>query len=399
MITVTEATHFIQQTERLFPTEQVPLSQAQGRILRQELQADRDFPPFDRVAMDGIAIEFAAYQAGQRRFPIAGRQDAGMPQQRLTAKDTCLEIMTGAVLPQGTDTVIRYEDVQIAEGIAEIQVETVQQRQNIHARAKDRNSGDLLLGPGRCIGAAEIAVAATVGQESLQVSKRPHIAILSTGDELVPVGQVPLPHQIRQSNGHMVEAALLEMGLPATRLHLPDEPEIMRRKLAELLESQEVLILSGGVSMGKADFLPGILNELGVVQHFHKVRQRPGKPFWFGSRGNTVVFALPGNPVSTFVNFHRYVRPWLWNCLGVESHSRPVARLAEAVAFRPSLTYFLQVKLRYPQDGSLEAIPQQGHGSGDHANLLDGDGWVELPAERDTFEKGEAFPFLRYRVE
>lgn len=398
MITVQEATRIVLDHTVSFPNEIVPLHQSLGRVLREDLVADRDFPPFDRVAMDGIAIHFAAYEKGQRLFPVAGMQAAGAPQQVLKEKGTCMEVMTGAMLPENTDTVVRYEDLEWMNGQAHILIENVTPRQNIHPRAADRKAGDVIVRAGVKISPAEIGVAATVGEPELRVVKRPRIAILSTGDELVNVEETPLPYQIRKSNVHTMAAAITRWGCDSGLYHLPDEKPAMAKSLTALLQNYDALLLSGGVSMGKFDYLPEVLEELGVVKLFHKVSQRPGKPFWFGRQENgAVVFAFPGNPVSAYMCLHRYFQPWLRKGLGLEAFDERFAVLGGDYTFKPDLTYFLQVKLTFGKDGRTIAWPVTGGGSGDLANLADADAFLELPKERQVFQPGEVFPLFDYR--
>jgi molybdopterin molybdotransferase len=251
---------------------------------------------------------------------------------------------------------------------------------------------------GRKISPAEIAVAATVGMSKLKVCQTPKIAIISTGDELVDVEQTPLPHQIRMSNAYALQQALLSMGIKARKYHLRDHLQQMRETLGMLLQTNDVLILSGGVSKGKADFVPQILEELGVIKHFHLVLQRPGKPIWFGSQEHgPVVFALPGNPVSSFMCFHRYAKPWIEQSMG-QPPAKPIyAMLTDDVHFKPNLTYFMQVKTFTASDGRLMAQPIHGHGSGDLTNLLECDAFAELPIGKDLYEQGEIFEIIRYR--
>ncbi|MBI5914234.1 MAG: molybdopterin molybdotransferase MoeA, partial [Bacteroidetes bacterium] len=225
----------------------------------------------------------------------------------------------------------------------------------------------------------------------------PRVAILSTGDELVEVGEVPLPHQIRKSNVHTLAALLGQWGLAADLLHLPDDLAAIETALADCLENSDVLLLSGGVSMGKFDHLPAALKNLCVRQLFHKVSQRPGKPFWFGRSERTMVFAFPGNPVSSFMCVHRYFQPWLRASQGLQPFDYQYAALAGDYFFKPDLTYFLQVKLTCEADGRLLATPITGQGSGDLANLTDTDAFLELPLERQDFKKGESFPVWIYR--
>ncbi|QIL76681.1 molybdopterin molybdotransferase MoeA [Hymenobacter sp. HDW8] len=403
MISVAEAERLVLATARPLPTETVPLLVATGRVLRQDLTADRDFPPFNRVAMDGIALTYAAIAGGQIEFPIESIQFAGAPPQPLQNPQAAVEIMTGAVLPPGADTVVRYEDVtfQVIEEqrIATVQVLPERAGHNVHARAADRRQGDLLLPAGTRLGPAEIAVAATIGAPTLSVTRAARLAIVSTGDELVNVAEQPLPHQIRRSNAAMLQAAAHATGATTEAFHFIDDQDVLRQGLPQLLSDFDAVVLSGGVSKGQADFLPSVLRELGVEQIFHEVEQRPGKPFWFGQQpGGAVVFALPGNPVSTFVNYYRYVQPWLRACQSPEMPPTPTAFavLAADVSFRPRLTHFLPVRLEMAPDGRLLAHPQRAGGSGDLASLLHCDGFLELPPTKPNFpltKRGHSYGF------
>ena len=398
MITVEQAVAIIEQTIKDFGVEEVPLDEAIGRVLRENLYADRDFPPFHRVTMDGIALRFDAFQSGQRTFPIGGIAAAGAAQQALHSPGSCLEVMTGAMLPEGTDTVIRYEDLHISNSQAEVKLGEAKWGLNVHKKGEDRKEGSLIIQAGLKISPAEIGVAATVGKAMLKVSRLPKTVVISTGDELVEVGKAPLPHQIRRSNEHQLKAALAKHKLRVEARHLRDELDEVVAGLEAMLAEYEVLILSGGVSEGKFDYLPQALEQLGVVKLFHKIKQRPGKPFWFGQAPNgALVFALPGNPVSSFMCTQRYIVPWLEQSLGLPAPAYPRAVLARDTTFKPDLTYFLQVRTEYDARGQLLAHPAEGHGSGDLANLVDADGFLQLPMGKDVFKKGEAFPLIIYR--
>lgn len=400
LISVAEATDLILATVPTeWSSEYVPLERATGRVLREDLRADRDFPPFDRVMMDGIALRYADWAAGRRDFTIEGIVGAGAPPLPLTAAGGCLEIMTGAVLPAGCDTVIRYEDLTIADGQARVDA-ACQPRpgQNIHRRGNDRRQGEVVVPSGTLLSAGEIGVAATVGRAELAVSRLPRIMIVSTGDELVPVTATPLPHQIRRSNVHQLAALLTGEQLTAATSHLPDEPETLQAAIADFLARYDILLLSGGVSKGRYDYVPEVLRALGVEPLFHGVRQRPGKPFWFGRHSEGCrVFALPGNPVSGFVCTLRYVLPWWRQTLGLAMPPQRWARLSEDFSFQPALVYFLPVQLQEQASGQRLAIPRPGQGSGDLANLVDVDAFMELPADRTHFSAGEAFPIYPFR--
>lgn len=398
MISVTEATNFIQSTARDYGTESVPLSVSIGRVLRENLYADRPFPPFNRVTMDGIAIQYAAFANGQRTFHVEGIAAAGAPQMKLQDGKNCLEVMTGAILPENTDTVIRYEDTVFFEGKMTIQVDELKFEKNVHKLGSDRQREDLLIEAGRVISPAEIGVAATVGKTYLEVSKYPKTVIISTGDELVEVSEKPLPYQIRKSNVHLLQSMFTHIGMPAEIMHLKDDYEKVMTGLQSVLREYDLIILSGGVSAGKFDYLPKALNELKVNEFFHKVKQRPGKPLWFGqSPEGAVIFALPGNPVSSFSCAQKYIFPWLQKSLSLPLSTPIYAALSQDYAFKPDLTYFLQVKISHSERGQIIATPFTGNGSGDLANLTHADGFLELPSGKEMFKKGEVFSFVSYR--
>lgn len=398
MISVKEATDIVLAHALELDSIEIALNEAIGKVLREPLIADRDFPPYNRVTMDGIALLHEQFKEGRRAFPIESIAAAGAPQQSLQDTGNCIEVMTGSILPIGTDVVIRYEDLEIKDGIAHVQLDKLKFRQNIHEQGEDRKQGSLVVPEGKVISSAEIGVAATVGKATLKIVGVPKAIIISTGDELVEVSEQPLAHQIRRSNVHRIKATLKNWGLEADTAHLIDNEAEITKALAKILEEYTIIILSGGVSKGKFDFIPKALSELGVKQLFHKIKQRPGKPFWFGKApGGAVVFALPGNPVSSFMCTHRYFYPWLQSSLGLKSENLPHAILEKDVTFTPDLTYFVQVKIRFDSEGRILAMPVEGHGSGDLANLVDADAFMELPQGKDIYSKGEVYPLLIYR--
>jgi molybdopterin molybdotransferase len=392
MTTVQQAEHIIQNQVRDYGTEQVPFEQSIGRVLAEDLLADRAMPPFNRVTMDGIAINYQAFANGLRTFKIAGTQAAGDKPLTASGESQCIEIMTGAVLPDWTDTVIRYEDVLISGAEAEIIIDTVSAGQNIHFKGKDKEQGAVVAASGQVISPAIISIIASVGKTRVLVKKMPRVVIISSGDELVEVNETPQPFQIRRSNNYTIKAALQRHYINADMLHIPDDPEVTQATISGCLADYDVVLLSGGISMGKFDYIPQALEQVGVRKLFHRVAQRPGKPFWFGADDKGVlVFAFPGNPVATFMCLHRYFLPWLNATQGLKNQLQPYAVLAEDFTFEPNLQYFLQVKLNYNTDARLLALPIAGNGSGDFANLADTDAFMELPLERSEFKAGEVF--------
>ncbi len=391
MITVQQATEIIMESNFATKEERVKLQDALGRRLAVNVQADRDLPPFHRATMDGIAINFSYFQSGQREFVIEGIQAAGQPQLVLKDPSQCVEIMTGAMLPEGLDTVVRYEDITVANQRAIINVDTVEKGQSIHRRGIDATAGETVLERNQILTPAEIALLASIGYPEVQVFRNDAVAIVSTGDELVEIDQIPQQWQIRRSNGSALAAALHELHIPSKQFHLPDNEALLEKAMQEILSQHSWVIITGGVSKGKFDFVPAVLAKLGVQKLFHQVKQRPGKPLWFGRSSTNTVFALPGNPVSTFMCFYRYIRPAI-----IRSRHQASAILATDFTFKPDLTYFLQVKVNNEQ-GKWMAYPIPGEGSGDFANLRHVDGFLELPSERSSFPKGESFPYYPFR--
>ena len=400
MIEVSEAVKIINEAQLNLPVTTIPLEKAVGRVLRQDIFADMDFPPFDRVMMDGIAIRWSDFERGKRTYPIEGTQAAGHPKMNLKNGGGCLEVMTGSIMPEGADLVIPYEDIEIdrSKNEAKVLIDQTAPGKNIHKKGSDKKQGDLLVTSGTIIGTPEIAIAAAVGQSGLKVTKNPSVAILATGNELVAIDENPLPHQIRRSNVYALAAELRRMGLKSELFHVMDDRESLALTLKEMLDRHDVILLSGGVSMGKFDFVPEVLESLGVEKKFHRIRQKPGKPFFFGVVDQkNVVFAFPGNPVSTFLCFHKYFLPWLRKCLGVKDIIERKAVLSMDFSLKTNLTYFLQVKTHIDHEGKLIATPVIGRGSGDHANLLVSNAFLELPGGSDNFKRGEVFNLIPFR--
>ena len=401
MISVNEALKIVKENAFTPSISEVPVLESLGLILAENIIADRDFPPFNRVAMDGVAIAHSTFRGGnssnfdvEKWMPfIEDTQYAGESQKQLSTPKNCMEVMTGAVLPLGCEAVVRYEDLEIEEFEGSkyakflISQREIKDWQNIHPQGSDRKAGDVLLWKGLKISPPEIAVMASVGKDKVLVEIPPRVAVISTGDELVEITTNPEPYQIRMSNSYMLAGALAQIGIKANLFHLKDDKELLLSKLKEILLNHDILLLSGGVSAGKKDFVPEILTNLGIEKLFHKVAQKPGKPFWFGkSEEGKTIFALPGNPVSTFLCFCKYFL----------NQKQEQVILDKDVFFKLNSTYFVPVKT-YFQNGKMIATPFEGSGSADFANLTDCDGFVELPADSQEFKAGEMFGFVRFR--
>ncbi|HSG64288.1 MAG TPA: molybdopterin molybdotransferase MoeA, partial [Gammaproteobacteria bacterium] len=272
------------------------------------------------------------------------------------------------------------------------------ERQFVHHRGSDRPADSVLLEPGTALGPPEIAILAGAGRAEVEVAAAPRIAVISTGDELVEPGEPVAAHQIRSSNEWAIAAALeRHCHARTTRALLKDERAMLLQRIRQLHDDNDMLILSGGVSMGRFDLVPGVLEELGVALVFHKIEQRPGRPMWFGtSRDAKPVFALPGNPVSTLVCLYRYVLPAIGRSLGLPVPEQEHVRLAEEVRFVPDLTYFLPVALTWLPDGAALAWPRPTNTSGDFVSLANTTGFVELPRGGKVFAKHAAARLFRW---
>lgn len=400
MLTTAQAQQAVFAAMPAFASAAMPVADACGEVLRQVVRAERDQPPFDRVMMDGIALRYGDIVNGNRTLPIQAMQAAGDSALELRAGH-CIEIMTGASLPRNADCIVPVERISVSDGKAIIEEGyAAESGQFIHPRASDHASGAHLLVPGKRITPLDVAVLVSCGLTHVEVGQRPVIRVISTGNELVPAGAAIEPHQIRLSNGPAIQAMLRDHGYHDCRHdHLPDDADVLRRRIAEHLAAADVVILSGGVSMGKADFVPEVLAELGVEVVFHKVSQRPGRPMWFGvGQGKKAVFALPGNPVSALVCCRHYVIP----ALDVASAAAPrlpeFASLARDVTFEPDLTCLLPVRLLSSAAGQQLAMPVQTNTSGDFTALSASDGYVELAKETSYFPAGTPLFLHRWRL-
>ncbi|MGB3144407.1 MAG: molybdopterin molybdotransferase MoeA [Maribacter sp.] len=396
MITFKEAYQKVLEHTLDLGDEKVPLLESMHCVLAEDITADRDFPPFDRATKDGIAISFSNLANQNHEFTLEGDAAAGMPQQTLKNANNCLEVMTGAVVPKNTDTVVMYEHITISNGKAIIN-ENVVKGQNIHYQGSDEKQGVTILKKGVVISPAEIGVMASVGKDFVKVKTFPKVCTISTGDELVDVDSTPEPHQIRKSNTFSLQAALSQLTIYAETIHLLDDKQRIEEGLKNALRENDVLLLSGGVSKGKFDFIPEVMEDLGVEKIFHRVAQRPGKPFWFGIQRElkTVIFSFPGNPVSTFANYHLYFLPWLhtsWDILVVQNF----AKLAVELEIKSPLTRFIQVKIDR-REATLWARPVTENGSGDLTSLAKADGFICLEPREEVYRVGELVLFVGTR--
>ena len=381
------------------PAESRPLEQCIGQILRQDVYAERDNPPFDRVCMDGIAIASAVLSSGLRRFTIESIQAAGAPAIALSRAENAIEVMTGAMLPTGTDCIIPMEEYELLGDVVSLKTGVQgEPYRNVQRRGEDSHPGVPMLRAGTLLGAPEIAVVASAGLANVQVGRQPKFMVVSTGDELIEPGRPIEEHQVRRSNAYAIVAALRRRGFEhVNNDHILDNEGMLQDRLAQHLAERDVLILSGGVSKGKFDLVPKALKSLGVEEVFHQVAQRPGMPMWFGiGPGGQAVFGLPGNPVATLVCLIRYVVPAMSAAMGARSRAPELIALATPVKLNKTMAYFLPVSVQYDGLGHAVADPRPPNGPGDFLALTAADGFVELPPRAEPYPEGFVATLYRW---
>ena len=366
---------------------------ALGSVLAQEIKTDRDYPPFNRSTRDGYVVRSADMTPGVT-LRCVGEIKAGDTVTNHLAPGTCVQIMTGAAVPTGADAVVMLEHTQRDAEIVRFE-RAAQKGQNIVPKGSEAAAGQTILKPGARLGYAELALAAQVGATELLCALKPRVAILSTGDEVVSIQETPGAFQIRNSNSVSLGAQVrLAGGEPVLLGNAADRVDDLRDKIDRGLR-EDVLVLSGGVSMGKYDLVETVLKDLGAEFYFDAVAIRPGKPAVFGRCGETFVFGLPGNPVSTMVTFELFVTPALDLLSGAEP--RPLAlldaRLGEALNERPGLSHFLPARVDW-RDAKPEVKAIRWQGSGDITALAQANCFLVVAAEREKIAVGEMVPVL-----
>jgi len=368
---------------------QVEIEQAFGRILAEPVLADRDYPPFDRSTRDGFAVRSEDAQNPGARLECVGELRAGGRFEAPVLPGQCVEIMTGAGVPQGTDAVVMIEHTK-REGRTILLEHAAQKGDHIVPRGSEARAGALLVAPKTRLGYAEMALAAQAGATRLDVFALPQLAILSTGDEVVDARSKPGPLQVRNSNGISIEILARTAGAETIQLgNAPDEKRALRAAIERGL-GQDILVLSGGVSMGKYDLVEQVLADLGAEFHYTGVSIRPGRPAVFGTCRNKLVFGLPGNPVSTMVTFELFVLPAVDVLSGATPRSLPVfrARLATPVHEKGPVTHFLPSRIEWEgREARVSQLPWQG--SGDIVALALANGFLIVTPDRPEFAPGE----------
>ncbi len=397
MITVEEAIERLDASLQPPTRISAPLGDALGHVLADDILADRDFPATDRSAMDGFAVRSEDLKSpGSLR--VVGEIRAGSASDvRLGTGEAC-RVFTGAVIPEGADAVVMVEKTEEDRAAATVRIDdTPQAGQHIRGQAQDLRRGERVLDAGTTIRPAEIAALASVGCVEVPVYRRPRVAVVSTGDEIVAPHETPRPHQIRNSNTPMLLAQVREAGFEAADLGAaPDRRELLREKLAQGLDA-ELLLVSGGVSVGEYDLVAEELQRAGVETLFHGIAMKPGKPILAGCRENRLVLGLPGNPLSAFVGFKLFGEPVLKRMAGV-ARPWPVpieVRLGAAIRRRPGRRTYHLARVETTPEGAI-ATPVKSTGSGDVLSLARADALVVTPTESSGVAAGETLDALLF---
>ena len=388
MISIHEALDAVLAAVRPLPAEEVPLLQALGRAAAERIISPEQVPTFANSAMDGFAVSGAELEGGRRVFRVTVDIPAGRYVSETVAPGDAARIMTGAPVPPGTDTVVQVEHTTV-EGDAMTLETAPPTGANVRRAGEDVTAGDVLFECGARLGAAEVGLLAAVGVERVRVARRPRVAILATGSELVAAGRPLEPGQIRNSNSYTAYGQVVMAGADPILLGIArDDPDETRRLLAAALEN-DVVVTSGGVSVGDYDFVKQVQDELGVERHFWGVATKPGKPLAFGTRGDTLVFGVPGNPVAAMVSFEMYVRPALLALQGRPDVYRPWfhATSAEPVRRAKGRTEVRRCRLTH-EGGAIRFTTTGPQGSGILSSMAGAEGLFFVPPEYPGGEIG-----------
>lgn len=386
LIPINEARAVVLAEVRPLPAEDVGLDDALGRVLAAAVTSPIDVPPFDPSAMDGYAV--AAGPAAD--LPVVDESRAGRPAASALQPGTAIRISTGAMVPEGATAVVPVENTVKVAGGDTVRVPATEPGANIRRRGEDVRAGDPIADPGKVLNPATIGSLASIGLASVTVARRPRVALLVTGDELTPPGHPLTPGAIYSSNGYALAAQVVASGaVVASRANVGDSAEDTRARLREALDDADVVVVSGGVSVGPHDHVKGALADLGVEERFWGVALQPGKPTWFGTRDTTLVFGLPGNPVSALVTFILFARPAIAALQGADpTAARTTATLAEAVTRRPNRDQAVRVALELTPAG-WRATPTGPQASHILSSLTNADALALIPAGPEPAPAGE----------
>jgi molybdopterin molybdotransferase len=384
MIPIEEAEKILDRVTYSPETENVTLMDSLGRVLAQDIVSTINMPPFDKSAMDGYAV---ASSDNSKRFEIVEIIAAGDVPRKTVGKGQCAKIMTGAMLPAGADKVIMKEITQ--EKDRYMMLTGDDPRRNVCYLGEDIKPGDVVLKSGHLIRPPEVGIIASMGMDTFKVYKKARVAVVTTGSEIVPPGQELAKGQIYNSNAYSISAQVLRTGADVTFTGIvSDDKTGIRGTLANLLARSDMVLISGGVSMGDYDFVPGILKDLDVTLHFDRVAVQPGKPTVFGTYKDVLVFGLPGNPVSTFTIFEIFVKRLLYRLMGYEYTPVLLTGVMKKDFKRKRTVRTAYIPVRYDIDGFVE--PVEYHGSAHLNALARANALLKIPAGIKEIKEGSA---------
>jgi molybdopterin molybdotransferase len=375
--------------------EAVALADSARRIIREDVLADADSPRFDKAIRDGFAVRSEDVVEVPSVLSVIGESRAGSAAHVTVQRGQCCEIMTGAPLPAGANAVVMVENSERISSDSVRILKSARENEGLLRQGTEAKKGDLILQSGRRIGLAELGLLAGVGKSSVMVSRKPRVAVIATGDELVEVGESPNPDQIRNSNTYTICAQVKEAGGEPVALGIArDTLDDLRIRIRQGLE-HDILIVSGGVSMGKYDLVEQVFAELGVEVLFDKIAMKPGKPTVFGHAGPTCVFGLPGNPISTMVSFHMFVRPLILFLLKAADTKPKIlrARLEAPAKCDPERAALVPALVRF-DTGQYWIHTAPWKGSSDLVGLSRANALMMIPSRSGTLEGGETVQFL-----
>jgi molybdopterin molybdotransferase len=390
MISFQEARQIIQLQAKSFGVETIDLENALDRVLAEDISASRDFPPFNRSMMDGIAINFDDFQRGIKEFKCVETVFAGSSYNQVLKTGECYKIMTGAAVPPSANVVIKIEDVKVERDLFTLLFNDFRINQNIAQQGQDIKKDEIAVRKGLLIKPATIGFLASLGKAKLLVEKLPKLNLITTGNEVLELTDEVSPNHIFNSNKYVLKSLLKQNHIQVSNYnHAIDDIETLKNVINTNLNN-DILIITGGVSAGEADYIPAILEDLGVVKLFHKVAIKPGKPIWCGIfKNQTMVFALPGNPFSCLVTFKIFIAFYLNLCLGKTADEMNQGSLNFDRNKPSNLDEFFPVSLTH---GTLEKIAING--SGDVRLGFDANALAMQMASRKEIKQGELLPYI-----
>lgn len=397
MIEFEQALGFILKNTGELSAGKVSIEDSIGRVLTEDIYSAIEMPPFNKSAMDGYAVRMRDVKNVPVRLKCIGFIQAGETFRKKVGPSECVKIMTGAGLPKGVDSVVMVEDTERFDDYVEIK-ESIKKWKNVCLRGEDIKRKEKVLGVGRAISVGDIALLATVGRRFVKAARKPRVGVLSTGGEIVPAGRRLQEGKIYNSNGPQLLALLKSDGINARYLGIAkDRPEELTNAIKKGLEN-DILLISGGVSVGDYDFVPSVLKKLGVKKIFHNVRTKPGKPLFFGTRKNTIVFGIPGNPVSNFLAYHVYIRAALYKMTGKKPYKPEFEKgiIEKTFHHKAGRKHFVPVKI-IKRKTRYYVTPISSHGSADILALSRADGFMVVDRNRSCVKAKSRIEFTRWK--